>query len=256
MKKQISYKIVSLVFSVLVVCFAIAFYVVAWDEPTDSPPDGDIPAPLNTGDITQYKSGALGIGGLFETDSETHLAILGGNVGIGIGMTSPAANLDIEGSIYTTGGSGDVTGNGTISALDAARVAQYLAGIDTLTREKYARADVDGDGRVTPDDEFIIAAMAVGFDKADSIREIHSVYGARSSPRVFLVDGSVGIGAMNIIPDEKFEIEWVPDGTDVEIGRGINDIDVTFLTLRSPNGTKWYLYPADDGTLVLTEIKP
>ena len=33
MKKQISPKIVSLIFAILVICFAIAFYVVAWEEP-------------------------------------------------------------------------------------------------------------------------------------------------------------------------------------------------------------------------------
>lgn len=93
MKKQISSKIVSLVFSILVLCFAIAFYAVGWDEPGSSPPSGNVAAPLNTGNITQYKSGALGIGGLFETDNETHLAILGGNVGIG--TASPGQMLEL-----------------------------------------------------------------------------------------------------------------------------------------------------------------
>lgn len=97
MKKQISYKIVSLVFSILVICFAIAFYVVAWEEPGTPPPSGNVDAPLNTGNIAQDKSGPLRIGGVFRTDSETVLAVLGGNVGIG--TTNPSQKLDVRGPV-------------------------------------------------------------------------------------------------------------------------------------------------------------
>jgi len=96
MKKEISYKITSIAFGVLILCFVIAFYAIAWEEPTEAPPGGNVPVPINVGDVTQYKEGALGIGGLFQTDNETHLAISGGNVGIG--TTSPNANLEIVGT--------------------------------------------------------------------------------------------------------------------------------------------------------------
>lgn len=73
--------------------------------------------------------------------------------------------------------------------------------------------------------------------------------------RVRITDtGSVGIGTST--PDEKFEVEFVSGGTDIELGRGATDQDVTFITLRSPNGTKYYLYPNDAGALVLTTTKP
>ncbi len=67
--------------------------------------------------------------------------------------------------------------------------------------------------------------------------------------------GNVGIGTAS--PDEKFEIEWVENGTDVEIGRGTNDnTGLTFITLRSPNGTKYYITVNDTGNLSASTTKP
>ncbi len=97
MKKQISYKVVSLVFSILVVCFAIAFYAVAWDEPLQNPPgctsrDPGCDAPINVGNVGQHKTGTLRVAGL-TADGETHLAWDSGNVGIG--TRSPGDKLHI-----------------------------------------------------------------------------------------------------------------------------------------------------------------
>jgi len=69
-----------------------------------------------------------------------------------------------------------------------------------------------------------------------------------------VMGGNVGIGTTG--PDEKFEVEWIADGTDVEIGRGTTDTDVTFLTLRSPNGTKYYITVSDVGALSASTTKP
>ena len=40
-----------------------ANYVYAWVGPTDTPPDGNTPAPINTSATAQYKTGALSVGG-------------------------------------------------------------------------------------------------------------------------------------------------------------------------------------------------
>lgn len=59
MPKQISPKIVALIFGVLVICFLAAFYVVAWQEPASAPPGGNVATPLNTSNIGQSKQGGL-----------------------------------------------------------------------------------------------------------------------------------------------------------------------------------------------------
>ena len=67
----------------------------AWTEPTDTPPDGNVEAPINVGDNIQYKAGTLGIGKILHGYSN---AIFDGNVGIG--TTSPAYKLHIVGEAF------------------------------------------------------------------------------------------------------------------------------------------------------------
>jgi len=62
MNKLASPKIVALAFGVLVVSFAVGFYVFAWQEPTEAPPEGNVPTPLNVGLDHQTKEGDLTIG--------------------------------------------------------------------------------------------------------------------------------------------------------------------------------------------------
>ncbi|OGZ23897.1 MAG: hypothetical protein A2896_03050 [Candidatus Nealsonbacteria bacterium RIFCSPLOWO2_01_FULL_43_32] len=59
MQKQVSPKIVALTFGILTIAFLAAFYVVAWQEPTQAPPGGNVAAPLNISNVGQSKEGGL-----------------------------------------------------------------------------------------------------------------------------------------------------------------------------------------------------
>ena len=52
-------KIIFLIFSVLVICFGVAFYIIAWQEPSQTAPEGNISTPINTGSLPQSKSGRI-----------------------------------------------------------------------------------------------------------------------------------------------------------------------------------------------------
>lgn len=66
-------------------------------------------------------------------------------------------------------------------------------------------------------------------------------------------DGKIGIGTAS--PGEKFVVEFTP-GVDVEIGQGTTDPNVTFIALRSPDGTKYYVTADDSGNLSASATHP
>jgi hypothetical protein len=84
------------------VCLAVVFSLQAafavWTPPVSVPPAGNEPAFLNIGLSSQYKKGALTMNGLFATDNGTHLALLGGNVGIG--TTTPNEKFVLDGGNF------------------------------------------------------------------------------------------------------------------------------------------------------------
>jgi hypothetical protein len=113
---------------------------------------------------------------------------------------------------------------------------------------------------------YIVAGGSVGKVAAigsDTALTLEAPFGAVLSNSAFKYhntglllseSGDVGIGTAT--PDEKVDIEFGDTDVDVEIGRGTTDTDVTFLTLRSPNGTKFYLTVDDSGTLSASTTKP
>ena len=122
MKNQVSPKIISLVFTILTTSFVISFWVFAFSEPTMSPPEGNVYAPINVSDNPQTKSGALRLGGL-TVDHDSYLAVDGGNVGIG--TTSPQGNLHVNNpnglGVFELQGAGDAANYVTLKLSDSNR---------------------------------------------------------------------------------------------------------------------------------------
>jgi hypothetical protein len=102
----------------------------------------------------------------------------------------------------------------------------------------------------------IEAGGNVGINRADAPRGKLDVQVAAAPNNVGLLvteDGKVGIGTET--PDEPFEIEFGPD-IDVEFGQGTTNPNVTFIALRSPNGTKYYITVDDAGNLTASTTRP
>ena len=62
----------------------------------------------------------------------------------------------------------DITGNGTVSQIDAMRVLEFVAGLRDLTPEQQMLADASGNGRVTAYDVTCIMKAATGIPVAGS----------------------------------------------------------------------------------------
>ncbi|MBU1046033.1 hypothetical protein KJ616_02850 [Patescibacteria group bacterium] len=105
MKKenQISPKIVSLSFAILVLLLVSAFYIFAWTEPTTAPPGGNVAVPLNTGSDSQYKVGKLGA---FTSGIDPSYGLTIGSSGI-----KATGNSYFEGALTATT---DITANDDI----------------------------------------------------------------------------------------------------------------------------------------------
>ncbi|MEA2092611.1 MAG: hypothetical protein U9P61_01420, partial [Patescibacteria group bacterium] len=93
MQKIKIFKKTGFIFGAFLSIFLIGFIVFAWTGPTEAPPGGNIPYPISAVDDAQCKTGSLAIEGVFETDTETHLSIESGSVGIGTETTGGLLGL-------------------------------------------------------------------------------------------------------------------------------------------------------------------
>ncbi|MBI4811995.1 hypothetical protein HY798_00885 [Candidatus Falkowbacteria bacterium] len=82
---------------IISVIFLAGLAYAEWTPPPvgTTPPADNVEPPITSGDATAYKTGALGVGGLFETDVDAHLALLSGKVGIG--TTTPKEKFQVIG---------------------------------------------------------------------------------------------------------------------------------------------------------------
>jgi hypothetical protein len=201
-----------------------------------------------------YAAGRTGSMHLLDGAGNIAIDLDGPDSSLGIATSNMAANLHVNGSIYTLGGSGDANLDGSLTIGDVTAIIDYL-GIGALMADaNFAEADVDGDGRVTYDDAAIIIKMLFAGDtKAQAWQKIHSVYGvsATQTAEYFYVSKPTGIGTSN--PSEMLQVFWQTN-VDAELGRGVSDPDITYLALRNANGTKCYIYPNAAGNGIVVSI--
>ncbi|MDO8504007.1 MAG: hypothetical protein Q7S60_04980 [bacterium] len=99
--------------AILVSLGMVVVVALAWTEPATAPPGGNVSAPLNVGSGGQSKIGGL----ILNTGGAPNGLIV--QLGkVGIGTTTPLAELDVNGWIHSTGGlysEGKVSLYGTIS---------------------------------------------------------------------------------------------------------------------------------------------
>jgi hypothetical protein len=123
-------KSLALILGVLVMSFLVGYLIFAWTEPSQAPPAGNVPAPINVGSKDQWKEGLLGFGGseassgfpfelaageiaakaFYDTDnsswylnpaSTSYAGLFNGTVGIGTNTPDTNYKLDVNGKIAT-----------------------------------------------------------------------------------------------------------------------------------------------------------
>lgn len=115
MNNNISYKLVSIAFGVITILFLCVFYAYAWTDPTAAPPEDNVPAPVNIGSTTQYKTGGLGVGAF------TASAIRAGSP---TGITTNG--ILSQGDICTNAGGGKCLSNLSSGGIGGSGTSDYI----------------------------------------------------------------------------------------------------------------------------------
>ena len=112
MQKQISSTVIT--FGVLVILFAVSFYIFAWQEPASAPPAGNVATPLNVSNVGQIKTGNLVVNALGISSTGTAPFSMPIGAGAGKVLTSNDAGIGTWQSAAGGGGNFQVfTSSGT-----------------------------------------------------------------------------------------------------------------------------------------------
>jgi hypothetical protein len=221
-------KFILLMVGVLSMSLAIGYLVFAWVEPGANPPQGNVPAPINVGDVVQTKTGRLGIGSL---DTNYYLTIgtttAGINAGlkitnpgsqpslyvedepgdptpfvidaagnVGIGTSTPAVKLHVDAgaiAIRQSGTYGDVWGQWQRSAIntESFNTISGFYGTRYNWDSDWMFIGVKNEGANRKD-----AVILWADDAAESLRFLHARAGESSVREYMRItgDGNVGIG--------------------------------------------------------------
>lgn len=97
MFKSQGFKTLPLCLGVILAISLVNYLVLAWTEPSQTPPGGNVNAPINVGNTGQSKSG-----GLILNTGGAAIGLIVDKGYVGIGTNSPAKKLEVKGDVLAT----------------------------------------------------------------------------------------------------------------------------------------------------------
>jgi len=91
------FKRIVLLSGVLVLSLGAVYIALAWTEPTQVPPAGNVPSPLNVGPQLKLKPGLFKLAEKLTVIGTSYLANVNVYGNLGVGVTSPVGKLEVAG---------------------------------------------------------------------------------------------------------------------------------------------------------------